>query len=63
MKFKKNLEPIHTSDTWYDLFTGGYFKPSKLLKNKEEAKAVEDAMKLVEQFVDEAIEAGVIEEI
>jgi hypothetical protein len=63
MKFKENLEPIPTSDTYYDLFLGGYFKPEKMLENKEEVEKVKQAIATVKRFISEAIEQGVIEEI
>ena len=63
MTFKERKEPIPTSDTYYDLFLGGYLKPKELLTNKDEVIKVEQAIKVVKQFLYEAIEQGVIEEI
>ena len=49
MKFKKDAE-ITTSDFWYDLFDGGYIKPENLLESPEQAKEVNDAMKVLNKF-------------
>lgn len=58
MKFKKRK--VHTSDVYYDLFDGGYIKPSKMLADPAEAKAVEDAVGLVRRFLAEAVSADVL---
>jgi len=61
MEFKKGAQ-VTVSDTYYDLFDGGYIKPEKLLKNKEDVEKVKAAVKLVKEFLDSAIDQGVIEE-
>lgn len=61
MKFKDIGSPIPTSDPWYDLFQGGYFKPEELLADQEEARKVREAMKLVHKFMDEMEDKGIIE--
>jgi hypothetical protein len=61
MKFKSLKEPIGTSDPYYDLFDGGYFKPEKLLADKEEIVAINAAIKLIKQYLSEAEEQGAIE--
>ena len=60
MKFKENAEPVFTSEPHYDLMVGGYIKPEDLLEADDAAK-VNEALKLVNQFMDEAEEAGLIE--
>ena len=49
MKIKKGLENS-TSDFWYDLSKGGYLKPSEICENPEDAKKVEEAVKVIEDF-------------
>ncbi len=61
MKFNKVEEPEASSDFYYDLFEGGYIKPEKMLVEKEDAKKVNDAIKLVKKFLEEAEEAGALE--
>ena len=61
MKFKKRDEPVYTSEPHYDFFDGGYIDAFELLEDKVEADAVNDARVLIQQFFDEAEEAGVIE--
>lgn len=60
MKFNKNAEPVYTDDPWYDLTSGGYIKPSELLTDQEEIEKVENAIKTIEEFFEDAEEAGVI---
>ncbi|MEE3609390.1 hypothetical protein [Avibacterium paragallinarum] len=60
MKFKKNAKPIYTNDLWYDLFDGGYIKPSELLADKDDIEKVEQAIKLIKKFTDEACAANLI---
>lgn len=60
MKFKKDVEPLFTTDLYYDLFDGGYIKPSELLE-PEDADKVNDAIKIIEQFLDKAEANGAIE--
>lgn len=62
MKFNKNAEPVYTDDHWYDLTSGGYIKPSELLTDQEEIEKVENAIKTVLEFLNEAEEAGLIVE-
>jgi len=60
MIFKKNAR-ISTSDFLYDLFDGGYIKPEKLLKNKDDINRVNEAMKVIEEFIDAAEAQDVVE--
>lgn len=60
MEFVKGAE-IQTDDFYYDLFDGGYIKPEKLLKNKEDIDRLKEAIKIVKKFHDEAEEQGVLE--
>ena len=60
MVFKKNAS-IETDDFWYDLFEGGYIKPSKLLENKEEVKRVNEAIKTLKEFCKAAEDQEIIQ--
>lgn len=59
MKFKDGAE-IVTEDFWYDLFSGGYIKPEKLLESPEDIQKVREAMKVLEDFLDSAEDQEVI---
>jgi hypothetical protein len=63
MKFNfiKNTETYHgTEDSFYAL-QNGYINPDKML-NEEQAKIVIDAANLVEEFLSQAYDAGLIGE-
>lgn len=60
LKFKQDAEPVFTSETYYDLFDGGYIQPYELLE-PEDATRVMNAVRLVQQFLDEAEEAELLE--
>lgn len=49
LKFKKDAEPIVTSEFHYDLFTGGYITPADVLEADDAAK-VDEAIALINQF-------------
>lgn len=55
MKIKEGLE-ISSSDFFYDLFYGGYLEPTDICKNLKDAKAVNNAIVLINEFRD-SIEA------
>jgi hypothetical protein len=61
MKFKELEEPVYTSDTFYDLFEGGYIKPEELLEDPKDAEKIRATMKVIELFLDEAQDAGCLE--
>jgi hypothetical protein len=58
MKFKKE---ITTADFWYDLFEGGYIKPEKVLESKDDAKRVQEAIKVLKEFQKAGEEQDMIE--
>ncbi len=58
--FKELSEPVYTDDPMYDLMTGGYIEPADML-SKEQAKIVNDAIFIVNSFLSQAEEEGVIE--
>lgn len=59
MKLNKNAEPIYTDNLWYDLLNG-YITPSLLLEDEDEIEKVKQAIELLNQFTNEACEAGLI---
>lgn len=59
MEFKKT-KAVHTDDLWYDIFEGGYIKPEKLLKNKEDIEKVNNAIKTLLEFRQKAEEQNLI---
>lgn len=61
MKFKDRDEPLYTSDPWYDLFDGGYILPEELLDLPREYNEVREAILLIQQFMEEAQENGILE--
>ena len=62
MEFNEDAE-IVLNDVWYDLTDGGYIKPSKLLKNEDDIKKVEDAIKTLQDFFKDAEEKGIVIEL
>ena len=60
MKFRKEADPVMITDFWYDLTSGGYIDPDKILE-PDDAKRVNDAIKVLREFEDEAIDNGIIE--
>ena len=50
MKLKKGLENS-SSDPWYDLSAGGYLKPEEMCENPEDAKKVNEAVEIIEDFL------------
>lgn len=65
MKFEFNnlKEPVYSQDFFYDLTIGGYINPFEMLKDKNQAEKVEEAVKLVKDFLDKAERAGILENI
>lgn len=49
MNIKRGLE-ISTQDFWYDLTDGGYLVPRDICENIEDAKKVEEAIRVIEEF-------------
>jgi len=58
---KKNSEAIGTSDFWYDLFSGGYFKPEDYLTNKEDIDAINVAIHNINIYEQALIKAKKLE--
>ena len=59
MKFKKNIEPIYTSEFWYALTDGGYINP-KLILEEDDVKRVINAIRIIKEFEEKAIELGIV---
>lgn len=59
-RFKKLDEPVYTTDTYNDLFDGE-IDPRELLTDINEAAEVAAALNLIQEFLEAAEEAGVIE--
>ncbi len=63
MEFGDYVEPIHTSDKYYDLLIGGYIKPLSLLKNVTDVATIEEAIMTINIFLNELEENGLLIEI
>ena len=60
MKWKENAS-ILTDNFLYDLIDGGYIKPSELLEDQNDIKKVEDAIKTVQEFKQNANDQDIVE--
>ena len=49
MEVLKNAKPCGSGEFWYDLTDGGYIKPEKLV-SPEDAKKVEEAVAIIQEF-------------
>ena len=52
-KFRDDLGEdfcLWTDDFWYDLFEGGYIDPRKVLADESQIEAVENAIKVLQDF-------------
>jgi hypothetical protein len=63
MEFKKDVDPIATSDFWYDLTDGGYIRAEDFLANESDIKTVREAILVLEEFKATLENAGLIEEM
>lgn len=60
-KLKKKYKTVDTSDLYYDLFDGGYIDPKKFLEDEEQIKKVNDAIKLIESYLEFLKDEGAVE--
>lgn len=60
MEFVKKAK-ISTDDFYYDLFDGGYIKPEKLLKSKDDMEKVKSAIAVIKDFKSSAEKADILE--
>ena len=51
MKIKKGLQ-ISSDDPYYDLSDGGYLIPGDICENVEDARKVEEAVRILKDFLD-----------
>lgn len=49
MKIKKGLT-VSTGEFYYDLTKGGYLRPEEICEDLEDAKKVNEAIKVIEEF-------------
>ena len=62
-KFKKGAkQEIGTGDVWYALTNGGYLKPKEVIADRKQLEELETAIALVEAFIQQCYDDGVIEE-
>ncbi len=61
MKFKKKVK-VETDDFYYDLFSGGYINPKKLLIKSEDADKIIAAIAVIKEFESELQKQGILEE-
>ena len=60
MKFKDDIDTVFTGEPYYDLFDGGYIDPEDMLEDPEDVRKVKAAVRLVDEFLFQAQEAGAI---
>ncbi len=60
MKFKRGAK-ISTDDFFYDLTTGGYIKPEKLLRDKKDVEKIKAAIATLKEFEKAAEDQGILE--
>lgn len=61
MELIEREQPHFTDDPYYDIFVGGYIEARDFLKNEDEIEKLENAIALVQKFLDVAEKEGVIE--
>lgn len=54
---------VYSSELYYDLFDGGCINPSKMLDDVHQAKLVEGAVEIIEEFLSQAQASGHLEEV
>lgn len=60
--FKKQVDTVYTEDFFYDLFQGGYIKPSDFLETLDSIVELQRAIDKIEHFREEAIKRGFLKE-
>jgi hypothetical protein len=62
-KFKKNAKQhIGTEDVWYALTYGGYLKPEEVIDDPKQLKEVQNAIAIIQAFIQQCYDDDVIEE-
>lgn len=59
-KFKDNTEPYYTDDPYYELIIGRKLPLDELLEDKEQIKAIESAVDLLQDFMRQAEEKDIM---
>jgi len=60
-EFNDDADVVVSDDPFYDLFDGGYIKPSEMLPDPKQIEQVELAMGVIQRFLDQAEEHGALE--
>ena len=61
-KFNENVK-VTSSELWYDLTDGGYIDPDRMLLDSSQAAKVNKAIELIEDFLQSAVDADVLDYI
>lgn len=59
---KYKVDKIFSDDIYYDLFQGGYIRPENILDSPEEAQKVNDAIKVIEDFFNDLMADGILDD-
>ena len=63
LKFKKDADPVGLSEDFYYMINGGgWCKPEKFLEEAD-AKKVQDAIDIIQQYETQGIDEGFFEEM
>jgi len=63
-KFNEELtedDVVCYDDPWYDMTSGGYINPDELLADKKQIDLVNKAIETIEDFLEQAENAGILE--
>ena len=58
---REDASPVPSSDVYYDLFDGGYLNPENFLKNDTAIMEVRAAMSVINTYLAELEDAGILE--
>jgi len=58
--FKEQEELIFCDDIWYEITTGGYISPHKLLANPVQVEIVNQAISIIQEYYKAGVAQGVI---
>lgn len=61
MRFK-DRNSVASSEWYYDLFEGGYLEPEDFLEDEEDIKKVQDAMEIINNYLSNLEDEGLLEE-
>ena len=60
-EFKEDCEEVFSDDPWYDLTDGGYIKPEDMLSNPEQLDKLNQAIRIVQDFFEQAVDSGILQ--